>query len=128
MSVEAHMAAYNAALGMRRRLMLTLTEPTPCPLRCFFPIGCVLKYKNQFRPVLDPACRCLRACNLRVHAPRDWGLFFRKATQVLQDAKTTAQGGTPSLLIVKEAGVVVVAEGKKDAFGQIAWKDCHTFE
>ena len=127
MSAEAYMAAYNAALGMERRLVLTLTEPAPCPLRCLFPIGCVLKYKDHFQPVLDPDCRCLRTCNLRVHAPQNWSLFFQKATQVLKDAKTTAQGGTPSLLVVNEAGAVVVAEGKKDAFGRITWKDCHTF-
>ena len=128
MSAEAHMAAYNAALSVGRRLVLASTEPAPCPLSCLFPIGCVLKYKDHFRPVLDPDCRCLQTCNLRVHAPGGWGLFSQKATQVLQDAKTTVQGGTPSLLVLNEAGLVVVAEGKKDAFGQITWKDCHTFE
>jgi len=128
MSVEAHMAAYNVALSMGRRLDLASTEPTPCPLRCLFPVGCVLKYKNRFCPVLDPDCRCLETRSLRVHAPHAWGLFFQKATRVLQDAKTTAQGGIPSLLVINEANLVMVAEGKRDAFGQITWKDCHTFE
>ena len=125
-TAKAHAAAYAAVRVMRKRLAMPVPSP-PCPHACFFPVGCVLVYRNAVLPVLDPECKCASTCTLRVHEPSAWRIFCEKVAEALGDASATAEGGAPLLQIVSEADLIVLAEADKSKAGAIRWTDHHTF-
>lgn len=124
--MSSYAAAYEATLKMRNRARRRQMCFAPPP-SCLFPVGCVLVFRDEILPVLDPECRCRTTCNLRVHDHGGWDAFLLKCGEVLQKAKKTASGGIPSLKLVTENDLVVLGEGFKNNLGVMRWEDYHSF-
>ena len=133
MHADAMAAALTAASDAVKTRLNTLARAReeanapPCPPACLFPVGCVLLQGTRVLPVLDPECVCAFTCNLRAIDPAQWSAFLDKANCVLAECNRSSSVHKPvSLLVVSEADLIELAEGKRDAHGRVEWRDMHS--
>ena len=99
------------------------------PHPMFFPVGCVLVVGDYVEPVLDPECVCDGPrCCLRAQCACHWETFFQKAYDVIQHAAHyTAKHKVRALRVVCEQNPqVVLGELRRNAKGNVTWKDSYT--